>query len=71
MKKPVIIILCFAFAPFLSLAQKTSVTTPIVVGPEIAIVQTEQGKVRGYIHNGTYTYKGIPYAKAERFQAPV
>ncbi len=42
----------------------------IVAGKEVAIVQTESGKVRGYIHKGIFTYKGIPYAKAERFMAP-
>src|SRR5271166_6151286 len=39
----------------------------IVAGKNIAIVQTESGKVRGYIHNGIYTFKGIPYANAARF----
>lgn len=29
--------------------------------------QTNYGKVAGYIDHGVYTYKGIPYAKAERF----
>jgi para-nitrobenzyl esterase len=43
---------------------------PIMAGKDIAIVQTKYGKVRGYIHKGTYTFKGIPYAKAERFMAP-
>jgi len=43
---------------------------PIFSGKEIAIVQTEYGKVRGYVHNGIYTFKGIPYAKADRFMAP-
>lgn len=42
----------------------------IVAGKEIALVQTDAGKVRGYIHKGIFTYKGIPYAKAERFMAP-
>jgi para-nitrobenzyl esterase len=42
----------------------------VVAGKEVAIVQTEGGKVRGYIHKGIFTYKGIPYAKAERFMAP-
>ena len=42
----------------------------VVAGKEVAIVQTEAGKVRGYIHKGIFTYKGIPYAKAERFMAP-
>ncbi|HEX9512423.1 MAG TPA: carboxylesterase family protein [Puia sp.] len=39
----------------------------IVAGKHIAIVPTEYGKVRGYIHNGIYTFKGIPYGKASRF----
>ncbi|NLZ20217.1 MAG: carboxylesterase/lipase family protein [Bacteroidales bacterium] len=30
-------------------------------------VQTVSGPVAGYIEDGVYTYKGIPYAKAERF----
>lgn len=29
------------------------------------------GKVAGYVENGIYIYKGIPYAKAERFMPPV
>lgn len=49
-------------------AQKSSL--PLVSGANIAVTQTQSGKVRGYIHNGTYTYKGIPYAKANRFEAP-
>ncbi|WP_333483085.1 carboxylesterase family protein [Spirosoma telluris] len=43
---------------------------PIMAGKGIATVPTESGAVRGYIHNGTFTFKGIPYAKAERFMAP-
>ena len=35
------------------------------------VVETVNGKVAGYIDNGIYTYKGIPYAKAERFMPPV
>lgn len=38
--------------------------------PMDAIIQTEYGKVRGYVHKGIYTYKGIPYAQAERFMPP-
>lgn len=47
------------------------VKTPIIAGENIAIVPTTAGKVRGFIHEGTYIYKGIPYAQAERFMPPV
>lgn len=33
--------------------------------------QTTYGKVAGYRENGIYTFKGIPYAQAERFSDPV
>ena len=57
--------------PLVAPAQTTKTTaSPIMAGKDIAVVPTESGKVRGYIHNGTYTFKGIPYAKADRFMAP-
>jgi len=34
------------------------------------IVQTTYGKVRSYKHDNSYIFKGIPYAKAERFMPP-
>ena len=33
-------------------------------------VQTVSGPVAGYVDDGVFIYKGIPYAKAERFAAP-
>lgn len=42
----------------------------VITGENVAVTDTESGKVRGYIHDNTYIYKGIPYAKAERFMAP-
>lgn len=35
-----------------------------------ALVETESGTVAGYIKDGTIVFKGIPYAKAERFMPP-
>lgn len=49
-------------------AQKS--TSPLNTGRDVAVTQTNSGKVRGYVHNGIYTYKGIPYAQAKRFEAP-
>jgi para-nitrobenzyl esterase len=43
---------------------------PILTGKDIAVVSTKYGKVRGYIDDGIFAFKGIPYAKAERFMPP-
>jgi para-nitrobenzyl esterase len=42
----------------------------IITGEQVAVTSTRSGEVRGYIHNGIFTYKGIPYGKANRFEAP-
>lgn len=64
---PLLLVCAF---PWLSVAQPKADMLPIVAGKGIATVPTESGPVRGYIHNGTFTFKGIPYAKAARFEAP-
>ena len=43
----------------------------VLTGSEVPVTQTEFGKIRGYIHNGITTFKGIPYATAKRFEAAV
>jgi para-nitrobenzyl esterase len=49
---------------------------PQTVGPRVvanaktAIVKTQYGDIRGFIHDGIYNYKGVQYARAQRFQAP-
>lgn len=45
-------------------------TAQLITGTDVAVTDTRAGKVRGFIRNGIYTYKGIPYARAERFGAP-
>ncbi len=42
----------------------------LVTGENIAVTNTNSGKVRGYINNTVFTYKGIPYAEAKRFETP-
>ncbi len=34
------------------------------------IVETKQGKIRGYVYDGVFNFLGIKYAKAKRFQMP-
>ena len=65
--KPILLSLVILALPRLSVGQAND---PIIAGKGIATVPTESGTVRGYIHNGTFTFKGIPYAKAVRFMAP-
>jgi len=48
-----------------------SAQSEIKTGENVAVTDTESGKVRGYIEDDIYTYKGIPYAQAERFMPPV
>lgn len=40
------------------------------ISTEDAIATVRQGRIAGYTENGIHIYKGIPYAKAERFIAP-
>ena len=59
---------CLCFLAMLSF-QKL-VAQPIVASANVAVTNTESGKVRGYTHGSTYIYKGIPYAQADRFMPP-
>lgn len=43
---------------------------PIEAGETIAVVPTAHGTVRGYIDDGIFAFKGIPYARADRFMPP-
>ncbi|MBO4743484.1 MAG: carboxylesterase family protein, partial [Bacteroidales bacterium] len=51
-----------------SRAERKAVT--LETSAKLTTVNTQSGPVAGYIEDGVYTYKGIPYAKAERFMAP-
>jgi para-nitrobenzyl esterase len=47
----------------------------LIASRDKAVVSTHAGRVRGYIRNGIYTFKGLPYAEstagANRFMPPV
>lgn len=42
----------------------------IEASEQTAVTTTESGKVAGYIQSGLYIFKGVPYARAERFMPP-
>lgn len=37
---------------------------------DTALVETNKGKVKGYVYDDIFMFKGIPYAKAKRFHKP-
>lgn len=47
-----------------------SLFAQIRTGENVAVANTTGGKIRGYIRHGIFTYKGIPYAEAKRFEPP-
>ena len=49
--------------------QESNVKGPLTTG-EDCIVKTTNGRIMGYNDAGIYTFKGVPYAKAERFMPP-
>ena len=49
--------------------QESSTMGPITTGDD-CIVQVTSGKILGYNDAGIYTFKGVPYANAERFMPP-
>lgn len=55
---------------FLTLTLCVSIFAQLQTGENVAVTSTNSGKVRGYVNNGIFTYKGIPYAEAKRFETP-
>lgn len=49
---------------------KTSEKLRSIISDETTTTQTIYGKIQGYKDGNIYTFKGIPYAKAERFMPP-
>jgi para-nitrobenzyl esterase len=68
MKRIVFLLLIYFSNPMSFFAEAQTPT--IVASKNVAVVQTTYGSVRGYMHNSIYTFKGIPYGKAERFMPP-
>ena len=69
--KRLIILAAFAALALCSCnnSKQSAVKGPITTGDD-CIVRTTSGKIMGYNDAGIYTFKGVPYAKAERFMPP-
>ncbi|MCF0165390.1 MAG: carboxylesterase/lipase family protein [Bacteroidales bacterium] len=68
MKKSIIIAACAMVLA--SCCNQYPYSHELTVNAKDALVKTQQGTLCGYIEDGIYTFKGIKYAKAERFMAP-
>jgi para-nitrobenzyl esterase len=68
--KRVITMLSLMTICLLSTAAFCQTEDAVKAGENVAITSTAYGKVKGYIHNNIFTFKGIPYAQSERFTAP-
>lgn len=69
MRRTVLVFAVFEAMSCFLYAQKTNADR-VVASSNVAIVPTESGKVQGFLHTGTYTFRGVPYAQAERFMPP-
>lgn len=45
-------------------------TERVICHPQAAIVETTAGKIRGLVTEGTYIFRGVKYADANRFEEP-
>lgn len=58
-----------------TMASAMVMTTPVMASEDYnlnnpPVAETESGQVQGFMNEGTYTFLGIPYAQAGRFEAP-
>src|ERR1700691_4338340 len=64
-----------AALPAPALGQASQSATPVIARDGDAVATTHTGRVAGYIRNGIFTFKGIPYADTcagpNRFMPPV
>ena len=69
-RRPAAALLSLAMSAILVTPMAASAAPPFVATPDQGEVTVEQGNILGFSDRGILTYRGIPYAKAERFGAP-
>ncbi len=71
--KPISVFLCIVLL-FTACGQQvrrnTQCVSSLETSAKASTVQTVSGPVAGYIDDGVYIYKGIPYGQAQRFMPP-
>ena len=71
--KPITAFLCIALllaACGQPVRRNTECVSSLETSAKASTVQTVSGPVAGYIDDGVYIYKGIPYGQAQRFMPP-
>lgn len=69
--KLTVLTLSLALMGGVGIAHAKAVQTGVQAGTNIAVAQVQNAQIRGFIQDGVMTFKGVPYAKAERFMPPV
>ncbi len=70
MKKTTRLITYFLLVAGFSSGIFLSGCSPAATTPKVPIVKTSYGSISGSFDDGVFSFKGIPYAKAERFMPP-
>lgn len=65
-----LIIVGFCAFALMACSGPKTVEMSSLVSDETTVAETSYGRVQGYLEDGIYTFKGIQYAKAERFMPP-
>lgn len=69
--KLAVLTLSLALMGGVGIAHAKAVQTGVQAGTNIAVAQVQNAQIQGFIQDGVMTFKGVPYAKAERFMPPV
>lgn len=62
--------LALFLAPRKAFALEYKRNDPVISSLSKAVVEVSEGKLLGFIDQGIYTFRGIPYAKTKRFMMP-
>lgn len=69
--KAIILPLALALSACTSMSDDKAGLIGVQAGKNIAVATVQNARIQGFIQDGVMVYKGVPYAKAERFMPPV